>query len=70
MNVKYYDALVTAIAELWRERQTKQTDANRQRLEHRESLQSQIKATVDRMRVVTSETTLKYLEEDILSVEK
>ena len=67
---EYIDDVIAAIAELWRERQTKQTDANRQRLEHRESLQSQIKATVDRMRVVTSETTLKYLEEDILSVEK
>lgn len=67
---EYIDDVIAAIAELWRERQTKQTDANRQRLEHRESLQSQIKATVDRMRVVTSETALKYLEEDIVSVEK
>ena len=48
----------------------KQIDASRQRLEHRESLQGQIKATVDRMRIVTSETALKYLEEDIVSVEK
>lgn len=64
-----YDA-IAAIAELWRERQTGQIDANRQRLEHRDSLQSQIKATVDRMRIVTSETALKYLEEDIVSVEK
>lgn len=67
---EYIDDVIAAIAELWRERQTKQTDANRQRLEHRESLQGQIKATVDRMRVVTSETALKYLEEDIVSVEK
>lgn len=67
---EYIDDVIAAIAELWRERQTKQIDANRQRLEHRDSLQSQIKATVDRMRVVTSETALKYLEEDIVSVEK
>ena len=67
---EYIDDVIAAIAELWRERQTRQIDANRQRLEHRDSLQSQIKATVDRMRVVTSETALKYLEEDILSVEK
>ena len=67
---EYVDDVIAAIAELWRERQTKQIDANRQRLEHRDSLQSQIKATVDRMRVVTSETALKYLEEDIVSVEK
>ena len=67
---EYIDDVIAAIAELWRERQTKQIDANRQRLEHRDSLQSQIKATVDRMRIVTSETALKYLEEDIVSVEK
>lgn len=67
---EYVDDVITAIAELWRERQAKQIDASRQRLEHRESLQSQIKATVDRMRIVTSETALKYLEEDIVSVEK
>ena len=67
---EYVDDVIAAIAELWRERQTGQIDANRQRLEHRESLQSQIKATVNRMRIVTSETALKYLEEDIVSVEK
>ena len=67
---EYVDDVIAAIAELWRERQTKQIDASRQRLEHRESLQSQIKATVNRMRIVTSETALKYLEEDIVSVEK
>ena len=67
---EYVDDVIAAIAELWRERQTRQIDANRQRLEHRDSLQSQIKATVDRMCIVTSETALKYLEEDIVSVEK
>lgn len=61
---------MTAIAELWRERQSAQLEAHQQRLAHREGLQSQIKATVDRMRVVTSETALKYLEEDIVSVEQ
>ena len=66
---EYIDDVITAIGELWRERQTEQIEANQQRLEHRESLQNQIKATVDRMRVVTSETALKYLEEDIVSVE-
>ena len=65
---EYIDDVITAIGELWRERQTTQAEANQQRLEHREGLQNQIKSTVDRMRVVTSETALKYLEEDIVSV--
>ena len=67
---EYIDDVITAIGELWRERQAKQIEANKARLEHREGLQVQIKATVDRMRVVTSETALKYLEEDIVGVEK
>ncbi len=67
---EYIDGVITAIAELWRERQAKQIETNQQRLEHRESLQSQIKATVDQMCIVTSETALKYLEEDIVGVEK
>lgn len=66
---EYVDDIIAAIAELWRERQAKQLEANQQRLEHRQSLQNQIRATVDRMRVVTSETALTYLEEDIISAE-
>ena len=66
---EYVDDIIAAIAELWRERQAKQLEANQQRLEHRQSLQNQIRATVDRMRVVTSETALAYLEEDIISAE-
>ena len=50
---EYVDDIITAIAELWREHQANQLEANQQRLEHRQSLQNQIRATVDRMRVVT-----------------
>ena len=66
---EYVDDIIAAIAELWRERQAKQLEANQQRLEYRQGLQNQIRATVDRMRVVTSETALTYLEEDIISAE-
>ena len=66
---EYVDDIIAAIAELWRELQAKQLEANQQRLEYRQSLQNQIRATVDRMRIVTSETALTYLEEDIISAE-
>lgn len=69
VKLEYVDDIIAAIAELWRERQAKQLEANQQRLEYRQSLQNQIRATVDRMRVVTSETALTYLEEDIISAE-
>lgn len=67
---EYIDDVIDAIGELWRERQAKQLETHQRRLEHREGLQGQIRATVDRMRLVTSETALKYLEEDIVSVEQ
>lgn len=57
------------IVELWRQRQQSTIELQKQRLEHREQLQNEVRATVDRMRVVTSETALKYLEKDIVSVE-
>ena len=66
---EYIDDIIAVIAELWRERQAKQLEANQQRLGYRQSLQNQIRVTVDRMRVVTSETALTYLEEDIISAE-
>ena len=64
-----FDDIIAAIAELQRERQAKQLEANQQRLEHHQNLQNQIRATIDRMHVVTSETALTYLEEDIISAE-
>lgn len=70
INPDYIDNVIASIAELWRERQAEQVEANQRRLEHREGLQGQIRATVDRMRVVSSETALKYLEQDIVSVEQ
>lgn len=67
---EYIDNVIEAIAQLWKERMADQFDAQQRRLEHRESLQGQIRSTVDRMRVLSSESALKFLEEDIVSVEK
>lgn len=66
----YIEAVIASIAELWRERQKDLIEANQRRIDHRNDLQSQIRATVDRMRVLTSESALKFLEEDITGVEK
>jgi hypothetical protein len=67
---EYIDNVIAAIAELWKERMAGQIEANQRRLEHRDSLQGQIRSTVDRMRVLSSESALRYLEEDVVSVEK
>ena len=63
------DDIIAVVAELWRERQAKQLEANQQRLEHHQNLQNQIRAIIDRMHFVTSETALTYLEEDIVNAE-
>ena len=67
---EYIDNVIDAIAELWKERMADQFEAQQRRLEHRESLQGQIRSTVDRMRVLSSESALRFLEEDVVSVEK
>ena len=61
---EYVDDIIAA-----RERRAKQVEANQQCLEHRQSLQNQIRAIVDKMHVVTSETAFTYLEEDIINAE-
>ena len=65
----YIDNVIEAIAQLWKERMADQFEAQQRRMEHRESLQGQIRSTVDRMRVLSSESALKFLE-DVISVEK
>lgn len=67
---EYIDNTIDAIAQLWKERIAGQFEAQQRRIEHRESLQGQIRSTVDRMRVLSSESALKFLEEDVVSVEK
>ena len=66
----YIDNTIASIAELWKERMADHFEAQQRRLERRESLQGQIRSTVDRMRVLSSESALKFLEEDVVSVEK
>lgn len=46
---EYIDDVLAAVTELWHERQSKQVEATQQRLMHRDSLQGQIRATVDPM---------------------
>lgn len=59
---EYVDDVIVAMGEPWWNAKPKQVEVNQQRLEYCEGLRSQIWATVDRIRVVTSETPLKYLE--------
>lgn len=67
---EHIDKLLAMIAESWQAQGQQSIQDDRKLLEQRTALEAQIRVTVDRMKVVTSETAIKYMEEDIVSAEK
>lgn len=63
------DGLMGAIEQAWLEKQEQTAQDDQKLIEQRQAVQTQIRATVDRMKLVTSETAIKYMEEDIVSLE-
>lgn len=66
----HLDTLIGMIEQTWSEQQQQTIQDDKKLLEQRSALEAQIRVTVDRMKVVTSETAIKYMEEDIVSAEK
>ena len=62
---EHIDALLAMIEASWRERQQQGTQDDQKLIAQRQSLETQIRETVNRMRVITNETALKYMEKDI-----
>ncbi|QQS27376.1 recombinase family protein [bacterium] len=62
--------LMSAIEQAWLEKQAQTAQDNQKVLEQRQAIETQIKAGVDRMKLVTSKTAIKYIEEDIEGLEK
>lgn len=58
------------IAESWRVEQQQTIQDDQKLLEQRQAYEAQIRVTLDRMKVLTSETAIKYMEEDIVRAEK
>ena len=67
---EHIDPLLEMIEQAWRERQEQSVQDDQKLIEQRQGLEAQIRATVDRMKIVTSETAIKYMEEDIVSAEE
>lgn len=63
------DELMAAIEAAWSAKQQQATNDNQKLQERRQELETQIKVVVDRMKIVTSETAIKYMEEDIMKIE-
>lgn len=67
---EHIDTLLEMIAESWRAQQQQTIQDDQKLLERRQAHETQIRVTLDRMKVLTSETAIKYMEEDIVSAEK
>lgn len=66
---EHIDTLLSMIEEAWRAKQQLSAQDDQKLVEQHQALEAQIRVTVDRMKVVTSETAIKYMEEDIVNAE-
>ena len=64
------DVLLEAIETKWNEKQAQVAQDDKKLAERREALEAQISAVIDRMKMLTSETVLKRMEEEVVSLEK
>ncbi len=70
ISPEHLDTLLDAIEAKWNEKQAK-VIADVQKLEERrKELEAQIKAVIDRMKMVTSATVIKHMEEEVVNIEK
>lgn len=66
----YTDALVKAVVDEWEKRE-KEMNKDKINIDARVSeLKTQAKMTVDKIKMLTSETAIKYLEEDLLTIDQ
>ena len=64
------DALLEATMTIWNKRRLSAIEDNKRADIRINVLKSQMRAIVDKMRMVNSETAVKYMEEDLMRVEK
>lgn len=70
LEPQHIDKLLEIIEVSWRAQQQQRAQNDQQLIEQRQALEAQIRVTVDRMKVITSETALKYMGNDIEDAEK
>ena len=70
INPERLDDLLSAIETKWNEKQARVIADNKKLEERRKELEAEIKAVIDRMKLVTSATVIKHLEEEAVSIEK
>jgi site-specific DNA recombinase len=67
---EHIDTLLDMIKDSWLALEEQTAKDSHKLLEQRQGLETQIRTTVDRMKMISSETAIKYMEEDIITAEK
>lgn len=70
INPQQLDTLLSAIEVKWNERQVQTAQDDKKLEERRQELETQIKAVIDRMKIVSSETVIKRMEEEVVNIEQ
>ncbi len=65
-----FDEVAAAVMKVWEQRQVKTQDDTAFRSKKREEFEAEIRTIVDKMKVVSSPTALKYMEEDVAKLEQ
>lgn len=65
-----FDEVAAAIMQVWEQRQTQVQDDMLLRGKKREEYEAEIRIIVDKMKIVSSPTALKFMEEDIAKLEQ
>ena len=65
-----FDEVLQAVATVWEQRQVRVQDDSALRDKKREELEAQMRVTVDKMRLVSSPTAIRYMEGDLIKLEQ
>jgi len=65
-----FDEVLKAVQTVWEQRQVRVQDEGELRDKKREELEAQMRVIVDKMRLVSSPTAIKYMEEDLTKIEQ
>jgi site-specific DNA recombinase len=67
---EHIDSLIDMIRQSWETQQQQAAQDDSKLIEQRQGLETQIRTTIDRMKMISSETAIKYMEEDIVNAEQ
>ena len=65
-----FDEVAAAVMKVWEQKQVKVQDDTQLRNKKRDEYEAEIRTIVDKMKIVSSPTALKYMEEDVAKLEQ